>query len=195
MLRVLSSLHHVTAMALGLPSDFFVPQYSPGRYQLKLSSYPPIPPPRPAEAGSLLVADEDPVVRYGEHTDYSGFTILLQDPSDGVNSGGLQVKLPDDGSWLSVSAQPDSFVVNIGDLLEVWTNGRWRSTVHRVVGSPAGGVVSQKPRLSIPFFSGPGDDAIIEAMPTCVDDEHPRLYAPISAGEHVRGKIEGGRNK
>jgi isopenicillin N synthase-like dioxygenase len=76
---------------------------------------------------------------YGEHTDYTGFTILHQDESDvgDLDAGGLQVKLPN-GNWHAVPPVPGAFVVNIGDLYEVWTNGRWRSTVHRVMKPPCG---------------------------------------------------------
>ena len=82
-----------------------------------------------------------------------------------------------------------AFVVNIGDLYEIWTNGRWRSTVHRVMKPPPGSAAAAAPRLSIPFFTGPHNDAVIEAMPTCVDDDHPPLYAPVTAGVHLLRKL------
>ena len=126
----------------------------------------------------------------GEHTDYTGFTILHQDESDvgDADAGGLQVRLRS-GEWHAVRPQPGAFVVNIGDLYEVWTNGRWRSTVHRVMKPPAHSAAARAPRLSIPFFTGPHNDAIIEAMPTCVDAEHPPKYEPVRALDHLLRKL------
>jgi isopenicillin N synthase-like dioxygenase len=129
-------------------------------------------------------------VRYGEHTDYTGFTILHQDEADvgDLAAGGLQVRLQT-GEWHAVPPTAGAFVVNIGDLYEIWTNGRWRSTVHRVMKPPPGSATASAPRLSIPFFTGPRDEAVIEAMPTCVDEGHPPKYAPVSAGDHLLKKL------
>ena len=84
LLRVLGCLHHLTAAALGLPRDFFTPFYAPhAEVSLRLAYYPPL----SAEAQCSSA------VRYGEHTDYTGFTILNQDESDvgDLDAGGLQV--------------------------------------------------------------------------------------------------------
>ena len=180
-LRVLGCLHHLTAAALGLPRDFFDPYYAPfAEVSLRLAYYPPIP----------LEAQTSAAVRYGEHTDYTGFTILHQDESDigDMDAGGLQVRLKS-GEWHAVRPTANAFVVNIGDLYEVWTNGRWRSTVHRVMKPPAGSAAASAPRLSIPFFTGPHNDAIIEAMPTCVDEQHPPKYEPVKALDHLLRKL------
>jgi isopenicillin N synthase-like dioxygenase len=91
-------------------------------------------------------------------------------------------------------------VVNIGDLYEVWTNGRWRSTVHRVTKPPPGSAAASSPRLSIPFFTGPRNDAVVEAMPTCVGEGIPPRYAcvgegippryaPVRVRDHLLGKL------
>ena len=181
LLRVLGCLHHLTAAALGLPRDFFGPYYLPhAEVSLRLAYYPPIPP----------EAQSSSSVRYGEHTDYTGFTILLQDESDvgAVDAGGLQVRLRS-GEWHAVHPVRGAFVVNIGDLYEVWTNGRWRSTVHRVMKPPAGSAAASSARLSIPFFTGPHNDAIIEAMPTCISESQPAKYEPIRALDHLLRKL------
>ena len=182
LLHVLGALHELTAASLGLPSDFFVPYYEPqGSVSLRLSYYPPLSPEHQLSSA----------VRYGEHTDYTGFTILHQDESDvgDLDAGGLQVKLPN-GNWHAVPPIPGAFVVNIGDLYEVWTNGRWRSTVHRVMKPPCGSAAATNPRLSIPFFTGPRNNAVITAIPTCVDKDHPRQYAPVTAGDHLLKKLQ-----
>ena len=147
---------------------------------MRLAYYPP-----------LSQSDEESsAVRYGEHTDYTGYTILCQDDADvgRMDCGGLQVRLKS-GEWHAVAPQPKSFVVNIGDLYEVWTNGKWRSTVHRVLKPPAGSAAAKAPRLSIPFFTGPHNDALITALPTCVSDEAPRRYPPVTAGAHLLRKL------
>jgi len=183
MLRVLGCLHRLSAAALGLDRNFFEPFYSPhAEVFLRMAFYPPLG--KAAQASSAL--------RYGEHTDYTGFTILHQDEADvgAMDAGGLQVRLRS-GEWHAVQPQPNAFVVNIGDLYEVWTNGRWRSTVHRVMKPPAGSRAATQPRLSIPFFTGPHNDAIIKAIPTCIDAEHPAKYEPVRALDHLLKKLQG----
>jgi isopenicillin N synthase-like dioxygenase len=185
LLRVLDALHLLTSASLGLPADFFEPYYSPHMPEtvsLRLAYYPPLS--HEAQSSSAM--------RYGEHTDYTGFTILHQDEDDAdddVSAGhGLQVLLPN-GEWHPVPPTPGAFVVNIGDLYEVWTNGRWRSTVHRVTKPPPGSAAASSPRLSIPFFTGPRNDAVVEAMPTCVGEGIPPRYAPVRVRDHLLGKL------
>ena len=181
LLRVLGCLHVMTAASLKLPSDFFEPYYQPhAEVSLRLAYYPPIDD----------TAQSSTAVRYGEHTDYTGFTILHQDEADvgAMEAGGLQVRLKT-GEWHAVRPVANAFVVNIGDLYEVWTNGKWRSTVHRVMKPPKGSAAASAPRLSIPFFTGPHNDAVIEAMPTCVDAEHPPKYEKVTAGVHLLRKL------
>jgi len=88
----------------------------------------------------------------GAHKDYGWLALLLQD-----DLGGLQVEAAD-GSWIDARPVPGAFVVNIGELLEVATQGYLRATRHRVV-SPAG-----RERFSIPFFLDPRLDAVVEPL-------------------------------
>jgi isopenicillin N synthase-like dioxygenase len=78
----------------------------------------------------------------GAHTDFGGITFLLQQPG----SKGLEVFYPPTGSWVPVPVTPDSYVVNIGDLVQKWTAGHYRSAVHRVIN------FGDKHRYSAPFF-------------------------------------------
>lgn len=78
----------------------------------------------------------------GAHTDFGCTTILLQQPE----KHGLQVLYPPTNTWISVPAKEDAFIVNVGDLLDKWTKGKYRSAVHRVVN------VNSTDRYSIAFF-------------------------------------------
>merc|ERR1712048_406581 len=111
-----------------------------------LSHYPP------------LGANSENKLRYREHSDYSGFTILLQDAEDGCDgSNGLEVDI--DGVWVPVKPRKGCFVINIGDLFELWTNDRWRSTPHRVTSPQAGTPAATRSRYTVLLFSGPNLDA------------------------------------
>lgn len=89
----------------------------------------------------------------GEHTDYGLLTLLAQD-----DAGGLEVRTPD-GRWLDVPAEPDVLVCNLGDMLDRLTEGRYRSTPHRVRNT------SGHSRLSFPYFFDPSWDAEVTALP------------------------------
>ena len=166
------TLMRIGALALDLPEDFFVPYYARMTTQLALVDYPDQnPPPLPGQ------------VRSGAHVDYLGFTILRQDNAP----GGLQVQLPD-GGWIDVAPVPHAFVINAGELLSRWTNGRWKSNVHRVVNPPLNLGRSAR-RLSIALFTGPNHDSMIECLPTCRSQEMPPKYAPVRAWDHFMEKV------
>ncbi len=95
----------------------------------------------------------------GEHTDYGLLTLLAQD-----SSGGLQVRTPN-GTWIEVPAEPGVIVCNIGDMLDKLTEGRYRSTPHRVRNTSGRG------RLSFPYFFDPSWDAVVPSLP--LDDSPP----------------------
>lgn len=87
----------------------------------------------------------------GEHTDYGLLTLLYQD-----DVGGLQVKHGSD--WLDVPYVPGSFVINLGDMLERLTSGRYTSALHRVINT------SGRARISMPFFFDPAFDATLQPI-------------------------------
>jgi isopenicillin N synthase-like dioxygenase len=111
----------------------------------------------------------------GAHTDYECFTILHQ------AHPGLQVLTVDD-QWLDAEPIDGSFVINIGDMLEAWTNGRFRSTLHRVVNVGT-------ERYSIPFFVAADYDAKVAPLkPFVTPGKQPR-YETITAGHHLLGNM------
>ena len=110
------SLTQLSALALDLPEDYFEPWHSDPSIALRFVNYPDqVDPPAPGQ------------LRYGAHHDYGGLTILRQDRAP----GGLEI-CSADGVWSEAGVVPESFVINVGELLSRWTNGRWRSTLHRV---------------------------------------------------------------
>ncbi|CAL5081721.1 unnamed protein product [Urochloa decumbens] len=142
-------------------------------FATKVSSYPPCPRP-------------DLVKGLRAHTDAGGIILLFQD--DRV--GGLQ--LLKGGDWVDVPPTRHSIVVNLGDQLEVITNGRYKSVVHRVVAQPDGN------RMSIASFYNPGSDAVIFPAPALVKDEdaaagaevYPRFVFEDYMKLYVRHKFE-----
>ena len=110
----------------------------------------------------------------GAHSDYGMITLLLTDENPG-----LQVQ-SNDGNWMGIPPKRGAFVVNIGDMFERWTNGRFKSTQHRVI-TPKGA----DQRYSVPFFFGPNFNALVECLESCQDSEHPPRYPPITAGQHL----------
>jgi isopenicillin N synthase-like dioxygenase len=123
-------------------------------------------------------------LRAGPHTDFGSLTILAVNDAP----GGLQVLFPD-GAWHDVRPAPGQFVVNLGDLMQRWTNDRWKSTVHRVVNPPPARATGSR-RQTVGFFLHPNFDARVACLPTCTDTSRPPRYAPILAGQHMLAKLE-----
>ncbi|MET3896319.1 isopenicillin N synthase-like dioxygenase [Devosia sp. UYZn731] len=118
-------------------------------------------------------------LRAGAHTDYGSLTILA--PTDAP--GGLQVRTLA-GDWVDVPYIPDGFIINIGDMMQRWTNDRWLSNMHRVV-NPGTTSGPPRPRQSIAYFLHPNYDTTIECIPTCKGETE---YDPILAGDYMYEK-------
>lgn len=156
------------ALALDLDEHFFADKIERDNSFLRLINYPDQP--NAPLSGQL---------RAGAHSDYGSLTVLRAENA----AGGLQV-FTRAGEWLDVHIVPDSFVINIGDLMMRWTNDRWVSTVHRVV-NPLRDQALGSRRQSMVFFHNPNNDAVIAPLASCVDAEHPAKYEAITAGEHL----------
>ena len=162
-------LMHVLTVALETQANFFERCHSGENVTLRLLHY-------PANRGAHVKSGQ---LGAGAHTDYGLLTLLFQ---RGV--GGLEVRGAD-GDWLPVAADPDAIVINAGDLLEVWTNGRYRSTPHRV--QPQLGDVE---RQSIAMFIDPDSATEVRVLPSCTGPDNPVRFTPTTAGRHLTDRIE-----
>lgn len=152
------------ARSLSLPEAHFDGYLDDAAATLRLLHYPPQPPnPSPGEKGC------------GEHTDFGGITLLLQD-----ESGGLQVWDAQDRVWIDAPPIPGTYVVNIGDLFARWTNGRYHSTLHRVINA------SGRERHSVPFFFTGNPTHRVACLPTCLADGEAPRFPPVTVEEHLR---------
>ena len=156
------TLFEAFAVALDLPADFFLSRISKAPSQLRLLHYP---------ANDLPMNNDN--LGIGAHSDFECFTILHQ------LAPGLQVMNAAD-EWVAAPPIPGSFIVNIGDLLEGWTNGRFKATQHRVVNTG-------KERYSMPLFFSVDYHTVVEPLPEFVSDENPARYGRIVAGDHFAG--------
>ncbi|MEM8707190.1 MAG: 2OG-Fe(II) oxygenase family protein [Actinomycetota bacterium] len=131
---------------------------------------------RPSPDGSEVTLDGQ--LRMGAHSDYTTYTLLLADPVPGLQIVGA------DGGWVDVVPQPGNLLMNVGDLLAMWTNNDWPSTLHRVVPMALGGADS---RRSVAWFHYPDPDVVVAPLAAFAGDA-PR-YEPVRVDDHVRGKL------
>src|SRR3954447_11193198 len=137
------------SLALGLDAEWFDRHLTAAPTVLfRIFRYPP-------------VKNDDAAWSVAEHTDYGLLTILAQDAT-----GGLEVRTR--AGWIAAPPIPDAFVVNLGDMLERMTGGRYRSTPHRVRNTSTGD------RLSLPLFLDPAWDAEVLPVPRVAPSDGPR---------------------
>ncbi|ORC90079.1 putative thymine-7-hydroxylase [Trypanosoma theileri] len=152
------------ALAIGIKEDFFVSCFVEPLSVFRMIHYPAM----PAEQTQRVVC--------GEHTDYGILTLLYQD-----SCGGLQVR-DIKGEWIDATPVEGSFVVNIGDMMAMWSNGRYKSTSHRVLNPGVD-------RISMPFFCEPHPDTLIQCLENCHSPENPPMYPPVKAAEWLRKRF------
>ena len=153
---------------LGMPADFLDEQFRPAHTSfLRLNYYPKCPTPvRPADVSVASGGH----LGVNHHTDSGAITLLLQDVQPGL-------EVLNNGAWRLVEPRPDALVVNIGDIVQVWSNDRYRAALHRGLAS------AEAERFSIPFFFNPAYSADYAPLPSTIDAWHPPRYRPINWGE------------
>ncbi|KAG7963599.1 hypothetical protein I3843_09G126200 [Carya illinoinensis] len=153
----------VMAKALRMEARDMRELFEEGWQAMRMNYYPPCPQPELA-------------IGLTPHSDAVGLTILLQ-----INEmEGLQITK--NGMWIPVKPLPNAFIVNIGDILEIVTNGTYRSIEHRAM------VNSEKERLSIATFYGPKLDGDMGPAPSLVSSEKsPALFKRIGVADYFRG--------
>ncbi|XP_031258081.1 protein DMR6-LIKE OXYGENASE 2-like [Pistacia vera] len=144
--------------SLGLQRDYIDKSLGKHAQHMALNYYPPCP---------------QPELTYGlpGHTDPNLITILLQD-----DVPGLQVLRND--KWVAVNPIPNTFIINIGDQMQVLSNDRYQSVLHRAV------VNCDKERISIPTFYCPSPDALIGPAKELIDHNHPAAYRDFTYAEY-----------
>ncbi len=164
--QVLSAL----ALHIGLPTDYFADKTDSGNSILRPIHYPPI------------TSDNIPNERAGAHEDINLITLLV-----GASAEGLEVRSRK-GDWVPFTADADTIVVNIGDMLQRLTNHVYPSTTHRVVNPP--GEKARQPRYSTPFFLHPNPDFVIDVLPSTVTADNPSRYPePITAQGYLEERL------
>jgi isopenicillin N synthase-like dioxygenase len=153
---------------LGMPAGHLEGAF--GAHQssfVRLNYYPPCPEPARPEGVNTPAQG---YLGVNHHTDAGALTILLQDAQPGL-------EVFRDGRWHLVEPRADALVVNIGDVVQVWSNDRYPAALHRVLAN------TRQPRYSAPFFYCPAYDADYAPLPGTVDAAHPPRYRPINWGE------------
>jgi len=164
--RVLRGL----ALHIDLPEHYFADKTNFGNSILRPIHYPPI------------TAPEVPNVRAGAHEDINFITLLV-----GASAAGLEVRSRQ-GEWVPFTADADTIVVNIGDMLQRLTNHVYPSTTHRVTNPP--GEAARQPRYSTPFFLHPNPDVLIDVLPSCISHDNPNRYPEaITAHEYLLERL------
>lgn len=153
------------AVSLDLPRDYFARYSADAMVQMRLFHYP------------ALVVEDDTAFGVAPHTDYGMITLLNQDPV-----GGLEVRKRD-GEWLAAPYVDGTYVINIGDLFQRWTNDVYVSNQHRVVNRSGGA------RYSVPVFYNLEYETEVRCLPTCTDEANPPKYPPISSGEYLLSRF------
>ncbi|WP_026904500.1 isopenicillin N synthase family dioxygenase [Pedobacter glucosidilyticus] len=165
-------LLNAIAVYLGLPEDYFEDKVHNGNSILRAIHYFPI------ENPDALPAD---AVRAGAHEDINLITLLI-----GASADGLEV-LTRNGDWFAVKAHGEDIVVNVGDMLQRLTNNKLKSTTHRVVNPPR--ELMKSSRYSVPFFLHPKSGMDLTCLTSCIDEENPRAYTDMTAGEYLDERL------
>lgn len=157
------------ALYLELEETYFDNYIHNGNSILRPIHYPPI------------LAEPENAVRAAAHGDINLITLLM-----GAQGRGLQVQ-NNAGEWIDAMADPDELMINVGDMLSRHTNNKLKSTIHRVVNPPR--ELWGTSRYSIPFFMHPISEMKLDVLESCIDDENPKQFDDITAGEFLNERL------
>ncbi len=160
------------AVYLGLDEHYFDPNVHNGNSILRTLHYFPITDPD---------ALPDDAVRAGAHEDINLITLLI-----GASADGLEL-LTRENTWFPVKAHGEDVVVNVGDMLQRLTNGKLKSTTHRVVNPPR--EMMKFSRFSVPFFLHPKSGMDLTSLESTIDAEHPKQFSDITAGQYLDERL------
>jgi isopenicillin N synthase-like dioxygenase len=163
------ALLQAISLYLGLDEFYFSAFIKNGNSILRAIHYPPI--------------TEEPrsAIRAEQHEDINLITLLV-----GASADGLQI-LTRQNTWVPVTSLPEQIVVNVGDMLQRFTNNKLRSTTHRVVNPPK--ELWHTSRFSIPFFLHPVSSMSLRCLDSCVNSESPKAYDDVTAGEYLDERL------
>lgn len=164
-----TSLLQAISLYIGLPENYFDEFVLNGNSILRAIHYPPI--------------TETPksAIRAEQHEDINLITLLI-----GASADGLEI-LNNQNEWVGVTSLPEQIVVNVGDMLQRLTNNKLRSTTHRVVNPKK--ELWHTSRFSIPFFLHPKSNMSLACLQNCIDENNPKRYEDISAGEYLDERL------
>ncbi|WP_242132168.1 isopenicillin N synthase family dioxygenase [Aestuariivivens marinum] len=157
------------ALHLNLEETYFDEYIHNGNSILRPIHYPPI------------IQEPKEAVRAAAHGDINLITLLM-----GAQGRGLQVQ-NHKGEWIDAIAGPDELMINVGDMLSRHTNNKLKSTIHRVINPPK--ELWGTSRYSIPFFMHPISDMKLDVLDSCVDENNPKAYEDITAGEFLNERL------
>ncbi|XP_058728292.1 flavonol synthase/flavanone 3-hydroxylase-like [Vicia villosa] len=161
MKKLAIKIMELIAASLGLPPKRFNDFFKDELTWMRLNHYPPCPNP-------------DVVLGCGRHKDTNALTVLAED-----EVSGLEVKRKFDGEWVLVKPLPNAYIINLGEIIQVWSNDTYESLEHRVK------LNTEKARLSYPFFLYPAHYTIMEPLKELINDENPPKYKPYNLGKFV----------
>ena len=156
------------ALYLDKPEDFFTKHFTKPVADMVINHY--------LGTAGLHVSDQ----ASGPHTDHGIVTILWQD-----SLGGLEV-MGKNGEWMPVTPIRGGYVINIGELMKRWTNGRYKATIHRVVH------LQNKSRYSMPLFCNPNFRTKVDPRDLGISDAEAR-YEPVLSGDFLLSRFKATR--
>lgn len=148
------------SMNLGMPGNYLLADFNEKHTSfMRLNFYP--------KCASAEVPASGRPLGVNQHSDAGALTLLMQDRQPGL-------EVCKDGKWHLVEPRDDALVINIGDMVQVWSNDRYKAALHRVITN------AEKDRYSVPYFFNPAYETDYAPLPTTVDNDNPARYRSIN---------------